>query len=245
MPEAARRPPSARRALTDFLRPGRSQLVIGLVLLVCGLMVVVQLQATARDDRYGSLRRADLVAMLDDLTAQSRRLESEVATLETAKRRLQSGAESQEVARREAEERLASLQIMAGTVAARGPGVRITVTDPQSKVTPEILLTAINELRDAGAEVIELNDSVRVVADSWVGSSASGLIVDGRAVSRPVVLEAIGNSATLAEAARFRGGLVSQVEGSRVGGSVALEQVVDLEVPSIRSVERRQFTRPA
>ncbi len=237
--------PSLGRALRDFLRPSRSQAVVGAVLMVCALLVTLQVQSHTRGDPYASLRRADLVAMLDDLTAQSRRLEAEASGLEEAKRQSQTGADSEEVARREAEKRLDALEIMAGTVAASGPGVRITVDDPQAKVTPEILLNAINELRDAGAEVIEIDDRVRVAGDTWVGGSASDLRVDDQPVGRPLVIEAIGNSATLSEAVRFRGGLASQVEASRVGGRVDVQSVDDVVVDSVRTPRPRQFSRPA
>lgn len=63
---------------------------------------------------------------------------------------------------------------------ARGPGIRITITDPRGKLTPEILLNAIEELRDAGAEVMAVGDH-RLVASSSVTSSSSGdLQVDGK-----------------------------------------------------------------
>ena len=74
--------PSLGRALRDFLRPSRSQAVVGAVLMVCALLVTLQVQSHTRGDPYASLRRADLVAMLDDLTAQSRRLEAEASGLE-------------------------------------------------------------------------------------------------------------------------------------------------------------------
>ena len=49
---------------------------------------------------------------------------------------------------------------------AVGPGIRVTVNDPSGGVGSNHLINGIQELRDAGAEVIELNDTVRVVAQT-------------------------------------------------------------------------------
>ncbi len=86
------------------------------------------------------------------------------------------------------------------------------------------MLDAIRELRDAGAEVIEVNHSIRLVAQSWVDESGDGLVIDDKPVTLPITIVAIGEPHALAEGARFRGGLVSQVESSTVGGSVAIEE---------------------
>ncbi len=83
----------------------------------------------------------------------------------------------------------------------------------------------MEELRDAGAEVIELNDTVRLVMRSWFSTDPSGRVTaDGVALEEPYVIEAIGDPATLEAGARFRGGLVSEIEGERVGGRVQITQ---------------------
>lgn len=255
MPDAApgdaTRPPteagplSWREVLGDLTRPRLSQLVFGVILAVVAFGVTVQVQSRARDDTYTSLRRADLVGLLDDLTAESRRLGTEIAALENTKRQLQSGVDSAEVARLAANERLDALEILGGTVRAQGPGVRITIHDPAGKVTPEQLYNAISELRDAGAEVLELNDSVRVVASTWVVARGDALVVDGSELTRPLVLDAIGDPQTLAEATRFRGGLVSSVEGDRVGGSVTVAEVEDVRVDTVVTPSPPRFARPS
>lgn len=238
-------PFSWRDMARDLLRPRASQLVFAAIVALVAFAVTVQVQTQARDQTYAGLRRADLVALLDDLTAESRRLETEVARLENTRRQLQSGVDSAQVAQQQARARLDALELLGGTVPAQGPGVRITIHDPAKKVTPEILYNAVSELRDAGAEVIELNDSVRLVASSWVAGSADGIVVDGRTLQRPIVIEAIGPAQTLAEATRFRGGLVSSIEGARVGGSVTVVEVDALRVDSVVTPRPTRFARPS
>ncbi len=238
-------PPSLKQALRDFARPSRTQLVVGVILMLCGLAVTLQIRTSAEGQDYSTLRRSELIGILDDLTTETRRLEAEISSLEATKLQLQSGVDRQQVAREEAQKRFDVLSVLGGTVAAEGPGVRITIHDPRGLVTPEIVLNAIEELRDAGAEVIEVNDSIRLVASSWVGTSDKGLVIDGVPVERPITIEVIGDAHALTEAARFRGGLVSEVSDERIGGEVTIVSQAKVTVSALHPGGVLQFARPA
>jgi uncharacterized protein YlxW (UPF0749 family) len=179
-------PRTWREIGADLIRPGRPQVVLAVILMLCGLAVTMQITAQ-HDQRYSTLRQDELVAVLDDVSGETRRLEAEIADLERTRDQLASGADADAVARAEAHRRLDALELLGGTVPARGPGIRITITDPRGKLTPEILLNAIEELRDAGAEVMAVGDH-RLVASSSVTSSSSGdLQVDGKILPHPLV----------------------------------------------------------
>jgi len=238
-------PANSGKIWRAFLKPGRGQLVVGVVLCLTALLVVWTLRSQASQPDYSNLRRTDLIQLLDNLSAETRRLESEVRELTTTREGLVSGAAGAKAADDETKHRIEQMQIIAGTVPATGPGVRITIQDPQGAVTPELLLDALEELRDAGSEVIEFNDSVRVVANTWIDRDAEGRIaVDGKTLTTPVVIEAIGDPATLEAGARFRGGLVSEVEGSRVQGRVEIKQLTEISVDSTVSPRAPEFAKP-
>ena len=152
-----------------------------MILFVVGLGGVMQIRSNAADDTYTNARREDLIQILDGLGAESRRLENEIAELEQTRTELQHRRGPQRVAREEAERRIDELSILAGTAPATGPGIRMRISDPDGKVTPSVLLDAVEEMRDAGAEVIEVNDEVRVVASTWFGTDGTDLIIDGSA----------------------------------------------------------------
>ena len=106
------RPPVDWRELVrDFVKPGRAQVVFAAILLILGLGVAMQVRSQAQQTDYSTMRRADLVQLLDDLNSESRRLEAEIAQLEETKRQLQSGADSERVAREEAQRRLDVLRV--------------------------------------------------------------------------------------------------------------------------------------
>jgi len=239
------RPGVWRRIGLAALRPGRSQVVAAVVLCLLGMAGVMQVRTNDSGDAYRTARREDLVQILDGLGVESRRLEAEVAELQSTKARLQSGADTQRVAREDASRRVQELGILAGTAPAHGPGIRIRISDPQEKVDANVLLDAVEELRDAGAEVIEVNDSSRVVASTWFGNDGTTLLVDGVPLERPLVIEAIGDPHSLEEAARFRGGIVSEITGPKIGGDVTIAQLGDVVVTSLHAPPASQYARPA
>lgn len=231
--------------LRAFLRPSRGQFVAGIALFLTALIVVLTLRSQANQPEFANVRQADLIQLLDNVTAETRRLEEEVRSLEQARGELLSGADRDQAAREEAARRLEQAQIIAGTVPAVGPGVRLRIDDPEARVSPELLLDAVEELRDAGAEVVELNDSVRLVMRSWFGTDQNGrLTADGIALDPPYVIEAIGDPATLEAGARFRGGLVSEVEGERIGGRVTITQLDSVRIDTVVSPSDNEFATP-
>lgn len=150
-----------------------------------------------------------------------------------------------------AQARLAALSILIGTVAATGPGIRITVTDPGPGVAPETMLDVINELRAAGAETIQINSgaqdgagaqSVRVGVDTSVLGEPGALVIDTVSLRPPYFLLAIGDPPTLAAAMTIPGGAVDGVK--RVGGAMTVEQSDLIEVPTLRQPKVRQYAQP-
>jgi len=232
-----------RRLRESLVRPGRGQLIAAVILFVVGLGAVMQIRINTADDTYTTARREDLIQLLDGLGSESRRLESEISELERTRTNLQSGADTQRVARQEAEKRVTELSILAGTVPAEGPGIRLRIADPSGRVDANVLLDVVEEMRDAGAEVIEVNDTIRIVGSTWFGGAANNLVIDGLPVSRPITIEVVGDPHSLEEAARFRGGIVSEITGA--GGQVQIDQQDRVVVESLHATTENQYAKPA
>lgn len=244
--EAADATRSARARLREsLLHPGRGQILAAIILFIVGVAGAMQIEINTADDTYASARREDLIQLLDGLSTESRRLEGEIAQLEQTRSNLQSGADTQRVAREEAEKHLTELSILAGTAPAEGHGIRMRIADPKAAVDAAVLLDAVEEMRDAGAEVIEVNNTIRVVASTWFGSDPRGLVIDGKPVSRPITLEVIGEPHSLEEAARFRGGIVSEITGPKIGGQVQIDQEDRVVIESLHASRENQYARPA
>ncbi|MCT7661985.1 DUF881 domain-containing protein [Mycobacterium deserti] len=231
------------------LRRGRSQILFGaLAVLLCvllGIAIVTQVRQNESGDSLETARPADLLVLLDSLQQREAALNTEVNDLQRTLAQLEASGSSDQAAIENAQARLAALSIMIGTVAATGPGVTLTITDTTPGVPAETLLDVINELRNAGAEAMEIRGgtaAVRVGVDTWVVGVPGALIVDGTTVNPPYSVLAIGDPPTLAAAMNIPGGAMDSIE--RVGGAMEVAQSDRLDITALRQPKARQYAQP-
>lgn len=243
--------PTAPTGLSRLMRalrakPDLGQVAVGALVGLLGFAAAVQIQAD-EDDLLSRARRADLIQILDGLTERADRLENQIAELDADRRELLSGADSEQAALDQAEARAQQLAVLAGTAAASGPGIVVTVTDPDAVVDALTLLSAVQELRDAGAEAIEISGAgdsqVRVVASTYFLDSADGVEVDGVELRPPYRITAIGEPETMASAMQFPQGVVSRV--SDKGGRATVSQEDELTVDALHEARSPEYASPA
>ncbi|MER7625590.1 DUF881 domain-containing protein [Streptomyces sp. NPDC126503] len=232
-----------RRRLADALWPPRvtrAQLVVALLLFVLGLGLAIQVSSTSDNSALRGARQEDLVRILDELDDRTQRLEDEKARLEQQRSELESSSDQAEEARKQTQEKERQLGILAGTVAAEGPGITLTVTDPAGAVESDMLLDAIQELRAAGAEAIQVN-GVRVVADSYFTGSGDEMRIDGTKVAAPYVFKVIGKPEDLEPALNIPGGVVQTLEKEQATATV--ERSAKIVVDALRPAKRPDYAR--
>jgi uncharacterized protein YlxW (UPF0749 family) len=222
----------------------RSRVVVGIVGLAVGFLVAIQ--AVGTEDRAVSRlaaeRPEDLTRILADLNDEADRLARQVSGLRVKILRYRGSARGEELALRDAQEALAGLRVLSGTVPVEGPGLRIAVQDPEGRVGWEALLDLIQELRDAGAEAIAVN-GVRVVATTWLGPADGGALVDGERVSAPYDVQAIGPEEGLEEALTIPGGPVSVI-AAQPGASAEVTSTERLSLPATAGEVAFRYARP-
>ena len=133
---------------------------------VLGFAFIVQVQNYTSDSRYAGLREAELIEVLDALTGTAERARREAERLEARRDELQSENTAREAALDEAASRARTLNIVAGLVPVSGPGLRVRIEEQDGRVSVGALLDTVQELRTAGAEAMEFNDSIRLGAQS-------------------------------------------------------------------------------
>lgn len=227
------------------LRTGsRGQAVAGVLLAVLGFAAVVQVRANGEDNGFAGARQSDLIALINTLTVATDRAQADNADLQRTRDSLTNNAAARETALGVARRQADTLGILAGTLPAVGPGIRVTISSPTGSIGTDQLLNGIEELRSAGAEAIEINGKVRVVAQTGIADGRSGgILVDGVALQPPYVLDAIGDPNTLATAMAFSGGLVDEVQ--QVGGTAKVQKEDELQIATTASVKPPRFAQPA
>ena len=249
--EAEREPLRGRARFRSALHPRatRAQVVAAVLCGLLGFAAAVQVRST-QDAGLSGLRQTDLVRILDDVSERAARLQSEARELEDTRDRV-TGNDSL-AALDEARDRARVLGILAGTLPARGPGIQLTITDPGGEVGSSVLLDALQELRDAGAEAIEVSTvggaAVRIVAstsfvDAGGPEDGSGVQVDGTLLESPYRFRVVGDSRTLAAALDIPGGVLDVLSQRGAQGVVTQQQTV--EITSLRATPSPRYARPA
>ena len=243
VPKPPSEPGTGRQRLrTALLRPSRAQVVVAVLLAVVGFSAVTQVRANEVDDTYAGLREQDLIDVLNGLAGTTQRAQSEIARLEATRRDLQSSTDARQAALAQAQDRADTLAIMAGLVPVTGPGIRITVTEDRAPVDVDTMLDTIQELRAAGAEAMQINGKVRIVAQSSVEEAVGGIYVDGTLLSAPYVIDVIGEPHTLTGGMTFLEGPRAQFEED--GQSVKIDELQSLDIESVVQPQQPQYAQP-
>ena len=166
------------------------------------------------------MRQGDLVRILDETTNRGDALAREAADLARERDDLLSGSDRRQAAL-DALRRSAETQgILAGRLPAEGPGRdRDAHASPTGVIKPITMLNMLEEMRNAGAEAIQLNGQ-RVTASSAFTGTAGAVVLDGVELSAPYRWIAIGDPDIIAPALQIPGGAMAQVRNNGGKGTV-------------------------
>jgi uncharacterized protein YlxW (UPF0749 family) len=235
-PEAPEPPAKPSRPLNRG-----ATLLIGVLLAILGFGLAVQFRSNSSTDSLTGAREDDLVRILDDQNSRVERLQGQISDLQSAKQRLSDNGDNVAAAREEAQRQADALAVLTGTAPAHGPGVSVVITDPSRALRAEDLLDVVEELRGAGAEVIQFGP-VRVVTSSSFVDLANGVSLDNTPLTAPYDVLAIGDPKTLETALNIQGGVVNSVHAA--GGQVAITDESTLSILATRTVTAPKFAVP-
>ena len=221
-------------------RPSRRQAVVAVLLAVLGFAFVVQVRDNAANDTYAGLRESELIQVLDGLTGTAERARREVDRLDARREELLDESTRRAAALDEAEQRVRTLNIVAGLVPVSGQGLRVTITESTNRVSVGALLDTVQELRTAGAGAMEFNDTIRLGADSHFEDAVGGIELDGRLLEPPYVLDVIGDPHLLRTALTFSSGPVETLQ-SEDGATVTIKDLETVEITSVRESSRPEY----
>ena len=117
----------------------------------------------------------------------------------------------------------------------------MVIRDPEEEVRVADLLDAVQELRGAGAETMQIDD-VRVGVSTAVTGDPGNLMIDGRPITAPYEFLVIGSPQDMETAMRIPGGVVQRVNNR--AGSVTITQSDDIRVDALRPLDTPQYSSP-
>ena len=218
--------------------------LIGVLVALLGFGIAVQVRSSSGDN-LADARQDDLIRILDDQNSRADRLRQQLAQLQATEQQLTASGDKDSVAYTQAVQQLAALRVLLGVVPANGPGITMTITDPDDQLGPEDLLDIIQELRGAGAEAVQF-DGVRVGTDSAFTGSSTGdgpPELDGTRLTAPYQVIAIGDPPTLDRALNIFGGVAATVRAK--GGDVTIVQQAKVVVTATRPLPPTSLATPS
>jgi uncharacterized protein YlxW (UPF0749 family) len=214
----------AGRMRTRWRTAGWAPVAVIVVTGLVGFLLVSQLRGTQRfRQRLSAENEGDLTRILASVTTEADALRDEIGTLKLQLQTLQTSSQQEVAARQATADELRALQVLSGSVAVTGPGLVVTIGDPGFAVKYDTMIDVVQELRDAGAEAIAINNH-RVGVASWLTQRDGKIVLDGETLDAPYAVEAIGDSTTLEGGLRIPGGAID-----------ALTAIKDVDVDVQRS----------
>jgi len=209
------------------MRTWIAQLSLALIALLIGITLVAQFRSQARPTELSSLPVAELSTRIQTLSEATRQLRSALAEQRDLLEEYQAAGAQGFSALDVSREELRRIRAFSGLSPVEGQGIVMRVSGSLDTIAVNDLL---NELRNAGAEALALDDT-RVTASSVVVQGARELEIDGVPIGRTFTLLAIGDPDGLVAALQRPGGIVAQLE-QFVSATITVSPSAVLHLPS-------------
>ncbi len=210
------------------MRRTRSQVTIAAVTFLLGLLVIVQLRTQASGAAFAGLSSQDLTVLVANLNDRNDQLRGEIASLDRELTVLLRNTERGDASLTELQADLRRVRLYAGIDPATGPGVSIVVHGPIDGSGVEDL---INELRNAGAEAMAIDD-VRLVPGVVAVGPPGVVTVEGSLLEDPFTVWAIGAPDKLTGSLTRSGGIIAQLAATQPDVSVEVTPLDRIAVPA-------------
>ena len=203
----------------------KGTVAVAVVCFLMGFAIILQLRSVKSHQDTGNVESVRLEALQTELNNEKAKNESLyqqlVEYMNDINEYKQQASDSSGYAGVLADQ-LERAELLAGLTEVEGPGVIVTVTDSKTKannnqvdqslyaVHQDDLLRIINELCDADAEALSLNNE-RLIATSEIRCAGSTVSVNNNRYAAPFVIKAIGNPDNLEGALTMRDGVVDSL----------------------------------
>ncbi|MCC5911870.1 MAG: DUF881 domain-containing protein [Clostridiaceae bacterium] len=199
------------------------KVIVTLMFLILGFTMVLQFKNEVEDYSFVSIRTmADLQSAVDrekeEITNLKERINTNENKLQEYQQALQDEGSIKEVLRNELE----AMKLVSGFVDVEGSGIILRLSDSDRELyegeNPNNLiihdgdvLTILNDLRIAGAEVLSINGQ-RLLSTSEIKCAGPTITINNHTYGQPFVIKAIGDPETLSAAVRAPGTYASSLK---------------------------------
>jgi uncharacterized protein YlxW (UPF0749 family) len=209
------------------MRSRIAQLSLFGVALLIGVLLVGQLRSQARPTEIRTLSAQELSQLVDTLSDRNRELRTGLADLRETLREYGVAGNQGQSALEVGREDLRRITAFGGLAGVEGSGILLEVDGDLDAIALNDLL---NELRNAGAEALAVDD-IRITHRSVAVLGPNGLVIDGFEVGQRFTLKAIGSPEGLLATIERPGGIIAQLQ-QFIRASIVARQSDDIILPA-------------
>lgn len=227
-------------------------IVLGLMCFALTLGICIQIRtvkdsnSTVSQNYEENNLRAEVLKYKEKYERKTKELEDAEKKLETER---QSSTQNNEDLEKK-EEEIKQGNKMIGLTEVTGPGVIVTLSDSKkdsnSVLNPNSLLvhdadvlSVINELKNAGAEAISINEQ-RLIPTSSISCGGNIIDINGEKVGAPFVIKAIGLPEQLSALSR-QGGYLEILKNASIG--VELKKSNNITIPKYTGIIEYNYAK--
>jgi len=211
----------------NFGRSRGDQLTIAAVAGILGILVIGQLRGQAAVPGLSNLSTQELTLVIANLNTRNDQLRTEIAGLEQQAGSLQAARSNGQTTVDQLEADLARIEAWSGATGLTGPGITISLRGAIGGDGVEELL---NELRNAGAEAIAVDD-VRVVPGVVVAGGPGALSIENTPLADVFEIRAIGSPEILVGTLNRAGGVIAQIGATYPDARVSVTPLETVTIP--------------
>jgi uncharacterized protein YlxW (UPF0749 family) len=216
-----------------------AQLSLFGVALLIGVLLVGQLRSQARPTEIQTLSAQELSQLVDTLSGRNRELRNGLADLRETLREYSVARSQGQSALDVSREDLRRITAFGGLAAVEGRGI---VLDVDGDLDAIALNDLLNELRNAGAEALAVDD-IRITHRSVAVQGPTSLLIDGFEVRERFSLQAIGSPEGLLAAIERPGGIIVQLQ-QFISASIVARQSDVISLPATAIPLEPQVAQP-
>lgn len=216
-------------------------IIIGIACFLLSFAVAVQLRITSTAESEVTQEKiiTDLKDQIFKLNDDNDKLNRKYETTQKSLDNVRSKASENSSSNQEKSDLIQKYTLIQGNADVKGKGILIRYYPNEKRQNGEVvgnaditkdLVDIVNELKNAGAEAIAVND-IRITGTSSIEMEKNNIVIDGKRIARPFVVKAIGNSDTINSSLIRPGGTIELIKNDRA----KIELVIAKEVKISRT----------
>lgn len=229
-------------------------LILGIMCLLLSMGISIQIRTINNFSNKAITKTATENELRDSVLREKEKYDNtyyRIERLEKELEKLRENATQNSADSEELKNKLKEYDDLLGYTELKGKGIKITLTDgnPDAlnhrKLTDYIvhdgdLVHVVNDLKQAGADAIAINDQ-RIVNTTAISCVGNVVTINGEKVGVPFTIQAIGSPEMLYRAMTMLGGYLSIVETD--GVKVEIEKSNDITVPKFDGVYNYSYMK--